>query len=312
MYFVDALGVEFLNYIHQKCAAKGLFVETKVGKCNLPSITPVNKEFVDVFRSSGAEVVDFIKDIDKDKHEAIGDYNFEKSQYPIHLIDELSVIDKVIANVYSKLSSNKYTKAYIISDHGASRLAVIKKSVLPIASNRTGTHGGRVSEYNELTKNLPHAIHEGNLCILAGYDRFDGSRPAAVETHGGATLEEVVVPIISITMNRTVWEFKVMNDGNKVLFSYKTQPVLVIWSKNELTNLEIRVNGKMYSGKPDEDQKTFRFELDKPEKACESSLEIFVSNNCVKRGVKISFEREGVKKSQGCELDNKMFGGFKK
>lgn len=312
LYFVDALGVEFLNYILQKCAVKGLFAEPKIGKCNLPSITAGNKEFVDAFKSCGAEIVDFIKQIDKDKHEAIGDYSFEKSEYPIHLIDELAEIDKVLANIYTKLSSNKYTQAYIISDHGASRLAIIKKSVLLIESKRTGTHGGRVCENNELTKGLSHAIHEGGLCILAGYDRFDGSRPAAVETHGGATLEEVVVPVIRITMNNTVWEFKVMNDENKVMFSYKTQPVLVIWSKNELSYLSVKVNGKMYTGKPDADMKTFRFELDKPEKACDCSADIFVSNNCVKPGIKFKLEREGVQKSQKFRLGDMMFGGSNK
>lgn len=312
LYFVDALGVEFLNYILQKCSVKGLFAEPKVGKCNLPSITSVNKEFIDVFKANDAEIVDFIKKIDKDKHEAIGDYNFEKSEYPIHLIDELAEIDKVLSNIYTKLSSNKYTQAYIISDHGASRLAVIKKSVLPIESKRTGTHGGRVCENNELTKNLSHAIHEDGLCILAGYDRFDGSRPAAVETHGGATLEEVVVPVIRITMDNTVWEFKVMNGDNKVMFSYKTQPVLIIWSKNKLSNISVKVNGKMYVGKPDADKKTFRFELDKPEKACDCSADIYVSSNCVKQGLKFKLEREGVQKSQRFGLGSMMFGGPKK
>ncbi len=312
LYFVDALGVEFLNYIFQKCAAKGLFAEAKVGKCNLPSITPVNKEFIEAFRSCGAEIVDSIKKIDKDKHEAVGDYNFEKSEYPIHLIDELAEIDKVLSNVSSKLSSNKYKHAYIISDHGASRLAVIKKSVLPIESKRTGTHGGRVCENNELTRSLPHAIHEGGLCILAGYDRFDGSRPAAVETHGGATLEEVVVPVIKITLNNSVWEFRVMNENNTVMFSYKTPPTLVIWSKSELDNLSVKIRDKMYVGKPDADGKTFRIELDKPDKACDCTADIYVSNNCVKPGIRFRIEREGVQKSNQFAFDKMKFGGIKK
>lgn len=110
-------------------------------------------------------------------------------------------------------------------------------------------------------------------------------------------------------MNKTVWEFKVMNDGNRVMFSYKTQPVLVIWSKNELSNLSVKLNGKMYVGKPDADKKTFRFDLEKPEKACDCSADIYVSSNCVKQGVKFKLEREGVQKSQKFGLGNMMFGG---
>lgn len=312
LYFVDALGVEFLNYIIQKCADKGLFAEPKVAKCNLPSITEVNKEFVSDFKAYNAEIVDFIKQIDKDKHEAVGDYNFEKSEYPIHLIDELETINKVLTNISSKLATNKYKHAYIISDHGASRLAVIKKSILPIESNYTGTHGGRVCENNDMTKSLSHAVHEGKLCILAGYDRFDGSRPAAVETHGGATLEEVVVPIIRITRNSTTWEFKVINDNHKVMFSYKTDPVLVIWSKNELINLSIKVDGKYYTGVPEADKKTFRFYLDKPERECDCKADIYVSNNLVKANVDFRIEREGLKKLNGMGFGDMKIGGLDK
>lgn len=311
VFFVDALGVEFLNYILRKCAIKGLFAEPKVAKCNLPSITEYNKEFLAVFEAAGADIVDDIKGIDKVKHKAIGDYSFEKTQYPIHIIDELETIDKVLANVSSKLGTNKYTQAYIISDHGASRLAVIKKHTLPIESNRTGNHGGRVCEENELTKDLPHAIHEGKFCIMAGYDLFDGSRPAAVETHGGATIEEMVVPIIKITRNSFDWEFKVMNEHEKVYFSYKTEPILVIWSKNELTNMMIKIDGVPYIGKSDSDKKTFSFILPKPDKARECIADIYVSGNSVKKGVSFILEREGMQKNNSMGLSGKL-GGFGK
>lgn len=35
--------------------------------------------------------------------------------------------------------------------------------------------------------------------VLANYDMFKGGRPGTVEVHGGATLEEVCVPIIEFT-----------------------------------------------------------------------------------------------------------------
>lgn len=311
LFFVDALGVEFLNYIMQKCKDKGLFAEPKYAKCNLPSITDVNKEFIADFAANGADIFADIKQIDKDKHEAIGDYNFEKSPYPIHLIDELMTIDQVITNISGCLASNKYESAFIVSDHGASRLAVINKSVLPIESKRTGTHGGRVSEANEITKKLPNVVIDGELCMLAGYDRFDGSRPAAVETHGGATLEETVVPIIKITRNKTVWEFKVMNDERIVKFSFKKEPILIIWSKNEIPNLTLKFNNKLYVGTMDADKKTFRFLLDKPERACDCSAELFVSNNLVDSNILFRLEREGMQKNSGIGFGNMGIGGKK-
>jgi len=312
LFFVDALGVEFLNYILKRCAAKGLFAEPKIAKCNLPSITEYNKEFVAAFKSTGADVVENIKRLDEDKHHALGDYSFEKTHYPIHLIDELEVIDQVLSNVTSKLATNKYKQAYIISDHGASRLAVIREHTIPVESDRTGNHGGRVCKENALTKDLPHAIHEGDFCIMAGYDLFDGSRPAAVETHGGATIEEMVVPIIKIRQNTSEWEFKVMNPNKKVFFSYKTNPILVIWSKNELPNMVITVNGTPYIGKPEADKKTFSFELPKPDKACDCTACIYVSSNLVKENIQFRLEREGMQKNSSLGFGGTEMGGFEK
>ena len=309
LFFVDALGVEFLNYILKKCSSKGLFAEPRVARCNLPSITEYNKEFLVDFQAAGAEIVDNIKRIDEDKHKAIGDYNFEKTHYPIHLIDELDAIDQVLTNVNSKLLTNKFKQAFIVSDHGASRLAVIRERKLPIESNRTGNHGGRVCEENELTKNIPHAIHEKQFCIMAGYELFDGSRPASVETHGGATIEEMVVPIIRITRNTADWEFKIMNENQKVFFSFRTDPILIIWSKIELKGLMIKIGGKPYIGQPDSDKKTFRFVLPKPDKACDCFAEVYVSNNLVKKDLSFRLEREGMQKSTGF---NSKMGGFNK
>ena len=45
---------------------------------------------------------------------------------------------------------------------------------------------------------------------LPNYDRFKGSRKANVEVHGGATLEEVTVPIIEISYLNDAVEVKIM------------------------------------------------------------------------------------------------------
>lgn len=43
------------------------------------------------------------------------------------------------------------------------------------------------------------ATEENGFWCLANYDRFKGGRKANVEVHGGASLEEVAVPIVEIT-----------------------------------------------------------------------------------------------------------------
>ena len=52
------------------------------------------------------------------------------------------------------------------------------------------------------TDALPNAIRENGYFVLSDYGRFKNSRAANVEVHGGATLEEVVVPVIRLSLRK--------------------------------------------------------------------------------------------------------------
>lgn len=89
----------------------------------------------------------------------------------------------------------------IASDHGASRLAVIHKQEEKYETDTKGEHSGRCcKEFPDA--DLPYAIRENGYLVLADYGRFKKSRAANVEVHGGASLEEVVVPVITLTLKR--------------------------------------------------------------------------------------------------------------
>lgn len=107
LYFVDALGVEFLAYIQEQCYKRGLDFSAKIGCCNLPSITSQNKEFIADFKS-----YTIIKKLDELKHDGQFDYNYEKVKQPIHLAEELTIIDKIIAKVDSDLQHGNLEKQY--------------------------------------------------------------------------------------------------------------------------------------------------------------------------------------------------------
>ena len=63
---------------------------------------------------------------------------------------------------------------------------LVKRKLLKLKKELIGEYG------EEKTK-------ENGYWVLANYDRFKGGRPANIEVHGGATLEEVTVPVIEIT-----------------------------------------------------------------------------------------------------------------
>lgn len=65
--------------------------------------------------------------------------------------------------------------------------------------------------------NLPFAIDEEDrgYIVLADYGRFKGSRASNVEVHGGASLEEVIVPIITFLLMIAALLLQLLN-GEKI------------------------------------------------------------------------------------------------
>ena len=58
LFFVDALGVEYLAFILAKCEEYGLVADVSIGHCELPSITVKNKEFLQYFSEGNWVKVD--------------------------------------------------------------------------------------------------------------------------------------------------------------------------------------------------------------------------------------------------------------
>ena len=128
-YFIDAMGVEYLSFIMSRCNALHLMAKVTVCRCELPSITSRNKEFWDELSTEQFPII-IVDKIDKIKHhgEEGFDYSRDDRKLPIHLIRELEIIDSLLRKVKVNLSAGNYKKAILISDHGASRLAVIHET----------------------------------------------------------------------------------------------------------------------------------------------------------------------------------------
>lgn len=193
-YFFDALGVEHLAYIQAKCEEYGLIYEISLAHSELPSITIKNKDFKHYFETKD------IGDLDELKHHS-QIYDYQTCAYPIHVFRELVIIDRELRRIRAQLIQNNFDKAVILSDHGASRLAVIYKheSGLPLELDEKGEHSGRCCPA-DADPGIPQVAYEDGYAILGNYERFKGGRKANLEVHGGASLEEVVVPIITVSL----------------------------------------------------------------------------------------------------------------
>lgn len=270
-YFFDALGVEYLAFILAKCKEYGLLPEVMIGRCELPSITTNNKEFLKLFANEDCKK---IEELDEVKHHSLF-YDYRKCEYPLHLFEELDIIDKHLRKIHSSLVEGVIEKALIVADHGASRLAVrygreLDSTIKLDESN--GEHSGRCCLADEDPK-LPFAAYEGGFAVLANYQRFKGGRQANVEVHGGASLEEVVVPIITLTKRPVDMEICFVNSD--ILLKPRTDVELVLYFSIPLNKPRLLIDGDFYDGTFLKDGKHASFKIKKIRRSGEYSAEVY-------------------------------------
>ena len=256
-YFIDALGAEHLGYIQAKCREYGMISDIQIVRCELPSITSINKEFKERFETRD------VKDLDDLKHHSTI-YLYERCQLPIHLFEELKVIDKELRNIRDLLRSHGAQKAVIFSDHGASRLAVIyKHENEKIELEEKGKHSGRCCRC-EQNPNLDQAAYENGWAVLANYERFKGGNKAQVEVHGGASLEEVVVPIVTLTLRPEKVEYRL---ADQIVKYSQGKVTLALCCNMPMNAPRIQIEDVFYEGVLDSDRRTARFDVDQHTKA---------------------------------------------
>ena len=261
-YFTDAMGVEYLGFIMSRCRELGLMAKVTVCRSELPSITSRNKEFWDVFSTDQRPIITFDK-IDKIKHHGEEGYDYSRAdrKLPIHLIRELELIDELLRKVKVNLANGNYDKAILVSDHGASRLAVIHETENLVEMASHGQHSGRCCPKSDVDVKPDNATDADDFWALANYDRFKGSRKANVEVHGGASLEEVVVPIIEISYLSSAVEVKLMpvdapatfTGVPEILVSFRKKAAIKIFATQKLVDVSIEIDGHFYDAKAVDD-----------------------------------------------------------
>ena len=260
VHFFDALGVEYLSYIVSKCNEYGLVPEVHIAHCELPSITENNLEFKKYFKliknADGDDVLPGTKELDKLKHHStIVDYT--KCSEPIHLFMELDIIDEELRKIYAMLSNGEFDKIIIVSDHGASRLAVINERENPLLDlGEKSEHSGRCCK-TDFDPRITEATYENGYAILANYERFKGGRAANVEVHGGATLEEALVPIIIISKMPENREIYLINSF--IELHAKDIVEIIVYSNISVSMPKLLIKETYYDSNKRIDDKHYKF-----------------------------------------------------
>lgn len=291
-YFLDALGVEYLSFIQAKCSKYGLSANIVCGRCELPSLTCFNKEFLDTLKGKNCPVSD-IKELDEIKHHGENNFSYENVKTPIYLIRELEIIDELLRKIRAGLYGHQYDKAVILSDHGASRLAVLHETESPLHMATDGVHSGRCCPKNEIDAKPDFAIEAENFWVLSNYDRFKGGRKANVEVHGGASLEEVTVPVIEITRKQNSIEAFITDESKVITLAAKEYPILKIFVNVESDNISIILDGKYYDA--NKSAQAFLYEIHLPEYTKKGiySFDILNGSDTVATGQKFEVKKKG-------------------
>jgi len=246
LFWIDALGVEYLAYIVELAKRRGLKIEVEIGRADLPTITCENKSFFENWPEQLRHPKE--EDLDGIKHKGkFGYYYGPDKPYPIHIAKELSIIEHAVSDIATTLGLRTYDHVLLASDHGASRLAVLKDKEEKYKTDTKGLHSGRCCAYFEGC-DIPSAIIEKDkgYIILADYGRFKGSRKANVEVHGGASLEEVLVPVITFSLNDTNIVISVVNE-DKIKADFKTGIKVELYiNKSVRDTLTIGYSSKRY------------------------------------------------------------------
>ena len=284
LFWIDALGVEYLSYIVELVKRHGLKITVEIGRANLPTITNENRGFFDNWPEELRHPKE--DDLDKTKHEGKGGYYYSaKIPYAIHLVEELRIINKAISEAATTLGLRTYDRIVIASDHGASRLAVLRhkeeKYDTGDEKDSESKHSGRCCKYFSEC-DLPFAISEPEqgYVVLADYGRFKGSRASNVEVHGGASLEEVIVPIITLSLRDNSIVISVI-DADKIKADYKTGINITLYVNKSITEpLTVGYGNKRYATKRKDDNH-FSVVIPDIKKAGTYGLDVYLGDGLV-------------------------------
>ncbi len=196
-FWIDGLGLDWLPFIEQivkELEPEGYYVnEAYIASALLPTRTDINRD--DIVKLSDGLGFDKIGDLDEVAHSC--------RTYPDFIIDDLVMMRRELKNM---LKAHAGEKVAIVSDHGITYLSQLCEGY-----NLKGfksDHWGRVMEYSG--KNIPVSDDKyivlddkKTVCSLR-HESLAAKIPNGMGAHGGATLEEELVPVIIISSEKQI------------------------------------------------------------------------------------------------------------
>ena len=149
---------------------------------------------------------------------------------------------------------------------------------------------------------IPFAINEEEkeYIVLADYGRFKGSRTANVEVHGGASLEEVVVPVITLSLNDSSLRVSIV-DEEKVKADYKKGITVTLYINKDINDsLILDYENRRYSANKIDDNH-YSVNIPDIKRAGTYSADVYLGNDLAGR---IEIKTSGKSASMNDDFDD--------
>lgn len=209
-YWIDGLGVDWIPFMTQvidKHKADGVFLnEIYVAASELPTVTSVNKTKLDELANGKLEK---IGDVDKFAH--------TQKTYPAYLVKEFRIVEDAISKVLSLYNGKKIA---FVSDHGISYMAQFGAG-LNLAGVETD-HAGRCGHWlkgSAQTDNNYIVLDDGQTLCSLNNNSLSAKTPMGQGAHGGATPEEVLVPIIIVSNQKNANAYSAKLQSSEIVAS---------------------------------------------------------------------------------------------
>ena len=294
--FVDGLGIEYVDYlahIFGDLDEKQYAIIFEAGYCSLPSITEINKDFL----TNRNTIEPPVRELDELKH--------SNNVHPESLIKQLRILDDIKNRVLGLLIGDT-RRIIIASDHGTSRMAVkVRNSVFdevyPKPEKASVYKYGRFCEEIEDEAKYPTAIHYNEKLVFADYSRFIQNGAPIDEIHGGASLEEWLVPIITVerTIDRKSEPVEVEPKFLKCKPEIGTKLVNVSFtiSGKQRNGVFARVKGRTYRCEYNQGMYSFAFASSN----ADTKLTVTIMDNGVIGTIDVEVE-QGIKKNSNFDI----------
>jgi len=237
--WIDALCLEWLGVIAGSIDTNEYTVECKIVRAELPTVTMRNNEWKDEN--------EFVRyDLDENAHDT-------QYKFPDNFVKALDIIeDKVNKKLREELHNSQVL--ILTSDHGLSRFAAISNDKAPTPDGYEARRGGRYASLSNTAEKIkttsleryPDVIKTEGELIQVRYRNFIGSPVHGGEIHGGASPEEVLVPVIRIA--REALSIKLTVETPEVELDIKGRGLLVIRSSHSLSAPVLQITNMSLEG----------------------------------------------------------------